>query len=77
MIIILFIGSRYVMCLKRSTAFCVQQGGRVVIQVVNVLEVALWGQGGKSLPLSEFSIFGRFWVQEVFIYGNDLKEIIF
>ena len=23
---------------------------------------ALWGQGGKSLPLSEFSIFGHIWV---------------
>ena len=22
----------------------------------------LWGQGGKSLPLSEFSIFGPIWV---------------
>ena len=38
---------------------------------------ALWGQGSKSLPLSEFSIFGHFWVQEVSIYGKDLKEIIF
>ena len=38
---------------------------------------ALWGQGGKSLPLSEFSIFGHIWVQEVFTYEKDQKEIIF
>ena len=44
---------------------------------LELLSIALWGQGGKSLPLSEFSIFGHIWVQEVFTYERDQKEIIF
>ena len=31
-------------------------------KVIGKVRDTLWGQGGKSLPLSEFSIFGHIWV---------------